>query len=213
MYPGISSDIKHFYQCSTTVGHINEYTERVRKGQVNCNLSSCLYCETTSDSFKHHEKRQRFFYTIAEQMIMKVAGLLPRWKCPGCGKIFTDYPDFAIPYKRYVLPVIMDYSSRYTENDQATYRRVIQSKAAGYPESESQLEYSTIHRWIGTLGSFTEILRKSQDLILQARPESSICRDLAGLSIPSKKYRSKERAGVLLSCSLTVKLLILDVTY
>ncbi len=200
MYTETSTDIKHFYQHPTTIDQINEYTKRVRTGQVRCNLPACPRCEETSNSFKRHEARQRHFYAIVEQMIRKVSGLLIRWKCPDCGKTFTDYPGFALPFKRYILSVVMEYSSQYTENDQTSYRKVIQSSSAGYPDSECQLEHSTIYRWMSTLGSFTQIIRKAQDLILQARPDSSICRDLGGLSIPSKKYRKEERSEVFLRC-------------
>ncbi len=200
MYIEASADSKHFYLHPTTIDQINEYTQRVRTGQVRCNLPPCPHCEKTSNFFTRHEARQRYFYAIVEQMVRKILGLLIRWKCPGCGKTFTDYPGFALPFKRYILSAIMKYSSQYTENDQTTYRKIIQNNPSGYPESECQLDHSTIHRWLGTLGSFTQTIRKAQDLILQSRPDSSICRDLAGLSIPSKKYHKKERAGVLLRC-------------
>jgi len=200
MYPKISVDIKHFYHHPTTIDQINEYTQKVRAGQVRCHLPPCPHCEVTSDFFKRHEARQRYFYAIVEQMVRKILGLLIRWKCPDCGKTFTDYPDFALPFKRYILSAVMEYSSQYTENDQTTYRKVIQSNSAGYPKSETQLDHSTIHRWISTLGSLIHIIGKAQDFILQARPDLSICRNLAALSIHSKKYRKKERAGVLLRC-------------
>jgi len=200
MYTDTSADSKHFYLHPTTIDQINEYTQKVRTGQIRCNLPPCPHCEMTSNSFTRHEARQRYFYTIVEQMVRKILGLLIRWKCPGCGKTFTDYPDFILPFKRYILSAMMEHSSQYTENDQTTYRKVIQSNPAGYPDSERQLEYSTIHRWISTLGTLPQIIRKAQDLILQTRPDSSICRDLADLSIHKKKYCTLKRAGILLRC-------------
>ncbi len=200
MYPQTGAKIKHFYHHSTAIDQINEYTEKVRKGQIRCNLPPCIHCEMASNHFKRHEARQRHFYAIVEHIVRKVIGLLIRWKCPGCNKTFTDYPGFALPFKRYILSVITEYSSQYTENDQATYREVIRSNPVGYPDSECQLEHSMIHRWVSTLGSYTQIIRKAQDYILQTRPDSSICRDLANLSIRPKKYHKKERAKVLLRC-------------
>lgn len=198
MYTGTTAKIKRFCELSTITDQINEYSQRVRAGQIECNLPPCSRCKQGSDSFKRHEARQRIFYTLIEQIITKIFGLLIRWECPVCGKTFTGYPGFILPYKRYVLPVIMAYGSQYTENEQSTYRNILQKNPAGYQKSEQQLDHSTIHRWISSLGSLTQILRKAQDLILQAKPESTICRDLAALSIPSKKYRKKQRAGVLL---------------
>ncbi len=198
MYTGTTAKIKRFYELSTITDQINKYSQRVRAGQIECSLPPCSRCKQGSDSFKRHEARQRIYYALIEQIITKIFGLLVRWRCPICGKTFTGYPGFILPYKRYVLPVIMEYSSQYTENEQSTYRGIIQKNPAGYQKSEQQLDHSTIHRWISSLGSLTQIMRKAQDLILQAKPESAICRDLAGLSIFSKKYRKKQRAGVLL---------------
>jgi hypothetical protein len=62
------------------------------------------------------------------------------------------------------------------------------------------MAHSTTHRWISTLGSFTEITRQAQNLVLQANPSSSICRDLAGLSLHPKKYRSHSRQQILFRC-------------
>ena len=41
-------------------------------------------------------------------LVYIVIGLLIRWKCPGFSKTFTQYPWFAVPYKRYTLPTIID---------------------------------------------------------------------------------------------------------
>jgi len=141
---------------------------------------------------------------IVEQFVQVVIGLLTCWKCPGCGKCFTGYPSFALPYKRYTLPTICAFSQRYVKNDSVTYRKLIQQNPIGSPQicndREWQLDHSSIHRWIGTLGQFDAITRKAQDLILQADPVSTVCRDLAGLTVACRKYTSEKRKTLLLAC-------------
>ena len=66
-------------------------------------LPSCRHCNTSSKDFKRHEARQRQFYVISENIVNVILGLLIRWKCSGCDITFTDYPEFAVPYKRYTV--------------------------------------------------------------------------------------------------------------
>jgi hypothetical protein len=187
-------------QFSATKEQIETYSEQVRKGQIKCNQLICRRCSTSSSAFSRHEARERQFYIISEDIVKIILGLLIRWKCSGCGKTLTDYPDFALPYKRYTVPTIERYSSLYTEDDQASYRKVIIKNSIGYPDSEKQLNHTTVHRWITSLGSYGSFIRTAQDLYLQAKPESNICRELAGLSIPPKKYFTKDRKGILQRC-------------
>lgn len=191
---------KNQNQISATIEQINNYTQMVVKGMIACILPPCHQCELDSQYFKRHDKRQRKFYAVADQIVHVICGLLIRFKCPSCNKTFTQYPDFAIPYKRYTRPTIEFFSRQYTENDQATYRKVRMQTILGYNDSEKQMEHSTIYRWISTIGKYEKIVARATDLILQAKPLSSICRDLANLSISRKKYRSNQRKQLLIGC-------------
>jgi transposase-like protein len=207
---------KHILQPLATVSQIENYTEKVRRGQNPCGLPPCSRCQVKSDDFSRHEKRRRKFFVSVEQIVQVVIGMLCRWKCPGCGKTFTDYPEFALPYKRYTLPTIMSFTHRYVNDEPMTYRKLVKEEALGYENSatgdinERQLAHSTIFRWITTLGSFPKIIRKGQDLINQANPASTICRDLAGLAVSIKKYLSIERKKLLRDCR---QILHLEVFY
>jgi hypothetical protein len=111
------------------------------------------------------------------------------------------YPPFAMPYKRYTIPIICAFSQRYVENDAMTYRNLIEETpllSSTCPEWE--LSHSTIHRWISTLGGLNTTMSKAQDFILQVEPASTICRDLAGLTVPARKYLSESRKSLLLAC-------------
>lgn len=194
---------KPFFINSATREQIEQHSEQVRRNQTRCHLPPCPRCKLTPDHFRLHDKRKRQFYSIVEQIIEVVIGLLARWKCPGCGKSFTQYPAFALPYKRYTLPTIDFFSQKYVAADEMSSRKLIGETPVGYePQkgkiTEHQLDHTTIHRWIGALGGFENIVRKAQDLILQADPASSVCRDLLNLTVSPRKYRSPQRKQRLL---------------
>ncbi len=198
--------IKQFNGFSSTKDQIQSYTEKVRKGQIKCNHPPCQRCKTSANAFNRHEARKRQFYVISEGVVEIILGLLIRWKCSGCGKTLTDYPDFAVPYKRYTAPTIKKYASLYTEVHQVSYREIIIKNSIGYPDSEQQLNHTTVHRWITSLGNYSKFIRTAQDLYLQTKPESSICRELAALSIPSKKYCTENRKSILQRCRQLLKI-------
>jgi len=201
---------KNQNKISATIEQIKEYTEQVIKGLIVCTLSACPRCELESQYFKRHEARQRIFYPILDQIVYTVTGLVIRWKCTGCSKSFTQYPDFALPYKRYTLPTIELFSQRYTEDDSMTYRKAKMKTLLGHKDSEKQMEHTTIYHWITTLGKCRKVAAKAIDLILQVKPLSTICRDLASLWISPKKYRSEQRKEILIECR---KLFRLEVLY
>lgn len=78
-----------------------------------------------------------------------------------------------------------------------TYRGLFLPDAVGYDETEQQLSHASVHRWVSTFGQMPGLLSRSQDLILQKNPDSTVCRDAAGLTIPARKYRSQERKSCL----------------
>jgi hypothetical protein len=59
---------------------------------------------------------------------------------------------------------------------------------------------TTIHRWITTLGGFTQTCRTALILLLQENPASSICRDLARLTVPPRKFKTDQRKKKLIGC-------------
>jgi hypothetical protein len=136
-------------------------------------------------------------------MLIKAAYCsLLRFRCPGCGKTFTHYPDFAIPHKHYTQPTITGFSASYVESDDMTYQQalMVDHSAPGYPQNDATLAPTTIHRWITTLGGFTQTCRTALVLLLQENPVSSICRDLAQIIIPLRKYKTKQRKKQLINC-------------
>jgi transposase-like protein len=187
-----------------TIEKIKSYNQKVRRNLVTCILPPCPRCGTSADQFKRHELRKRQFNVIVQQVIHIVIGLLIRWACTGCGKTFTQYPDFALPYKRYMLPDIIQYAERYLESENMSYGRLVKKWSAGYKrttaEGETQLWPSTIHRWLSTLGSLPNILARGQQLIRQKNPKASVTRYLSQLTVPRRKFKTDTRRLILVGC-------------
>jgi hypothetical protein len=136
-------------------------------------------------------------------MLIKAAFCsLIRFRCPGCGKTFTFYPDFAIPHKHYTCQSLMGFAAKYVESDDMTYQQavMVDNSAPGYPQTDSTLAPSTIHRWIKTLGRLTNTCQTALLLMLQENPLSSICRDLARIIIPQRKFKTNHRKKQLIGC-------------
>jgi transposase-like protein len=181
---------------TATLEDIKAHQEKVEKDKITPdNLPPCPRCSVESVFFKIHAYRERRFLIIIEMLINAAYCSLVRFRCPGCGKTFTYYPDFATPHKHYTRPTITGFSARYLDSDDMTYQQaaMVDDSVPGYPQSDGTLAPSTIHRWITTLGRFTQTCRTALILLLQENPASSICRDLARLTVPQRKYKTDQR--------------------
>ncbi len=56
---------------------------------------------------------------------------------------------------------------------------------------------STVHRWIGTLAGFVRTAKNALELISGKNPATSLCRDLAMLSVSPKKRLSLIRFSLI----------------
>ena len=192
---------------TATLEDIKAYQQKVEKDKITpYNLPPCPRCSVESEFFKIHAYRERRFLIIIEMLIKAAYCSLVRFRCPGCDKTFTNYPDFAIPHKHYTRPSITGFSARYVESENMTYQQVVMvdNSAVGYPESDSTdaptLAKTTIRRWITTLSNFTQTCRTAIILLLQENPVSNICRDLARLTVPQRKYKTNQRKKQLIGC-------------
>ena len=188
---------------TATLEDIKAYQQKVEKDKITAHhLPPCPRCSVDSSFFKIHAYRERRFLIIIEMLIKAAYCSLVRFSCPGCGKTFTFYPDFAIPHKHYTQPSITGFSVNYVESDDMTYQQavMVDNSIPGYPQNDATLAPSTIHRWITTLGRFTQTCRTALILLLQENPVSSICRDIARLVIPPRKYKTNQRKKQLFAC-------------
>ena len=188
---------------TATLEDIKAYQEKVEKDKITPhNLPPCPRCSVDSQFFKIHAYRERRFLIIIEMLIKAAYCSLVRFSCPGCGKTFTHYPNFAIPHKHYTQPTLTGFSARYLDSQTMTYQQavMVDNSVPGYRQNDATVASSTIHRWITTLGRLTQTCRTALILLLQENPVSSICRDLARLIIPQRKYKTNQRKKQLFAC-------------
>lgn len=181
---------------------IEEHTASVRACIIAPPQGCCPRCSEQVATFKRHDSRERFFRFIVEYYVHIIKSLLVRWKCPICGKTFTDYPSFALPHKRYILMDTERFSGDYVEDEEQTYRKVVypQDTEISYKEPDDKgvvrsLVPSTLWRWISSLGSMKETLGQALHLIRQKDPTSSIFREIFPVS--PHKYQSSQRKMIL----------------
>mgnify|MGYP001057993710 FL=1 len=110
---------------SATRAEIAKYRDDVSRNKVRCELPHCPVCSTSPDLFTRHQARPRKFYILCEKLVQTVICLVIRWRCPGCRKTYTQQPPFAFPRKRYTRESILDFSTRYVEDEAATYRTTV----------------------------------------------------------------------------------------
>jgi hypothetical protein len=188
---------------TATLEDIKAHQQRVEKNKITPdNLPPCPRCRVESAFFKIHAYRERRFLIIIEMLIKAAYCSLVRFGCPGCGKTFTHYPDFAIPHKHYTRQTIEGFSRAYVENDPQTYQDAVMTDD-GVPEravSGRSLAPSSIHRWIGTLA---ELIMANEDALkksLQEKPAAQPCSHSSPIQVPEKKYKTYHRRECLLRC-------------
>lgn len=189
---------------------IKAYKEAVLAGEVKCASAECPECELAPDEFKVHERRRRWFYVIVGAFVERLVSMLVRWECPLCGRTFTQYPPFALPYKRYVRQTVETLSEKYVCEESCTYEESVKvnSQGIGYLPAgrhggsqqlgvidERQLAPSSVWRWLSFLGGLKETLRRALRLIRAKAPSSEVFRKAA--AIAHYKYRSRERGDLL----------------
>lgn len=187
---------------SATIEEIKAYQSQVEKDKITSEgLPPCPDCLLEPLFFKIHSYRERRFLLIIEMLVKSVFCSLVRFRCTGCGKTFTQYPEFAMPYKRYTRKTIEHFSAAYVKDDQKTYETaaITDEGVPGYQSSRKVLAASTIYHWITTLtqlitssgqDAFTKIFHKAGSHFYN-RPD---------FAITKRKYRTAERKRCLLGC-------------
>jgi hypothetical protein len=185
-----------------------------KKG-IECAVAACPRCQDRPGKFWRHGARLRLFLVFAV-VVLEVKSYLPRWKCPSCRRTFTQYPPFALPFKRYPLPFIRERVSAYVTDEGCTYESGV-SDGPGIipvfhkdPKKARTLRRSTLWRWVSTLGGFPEMVRRALDLIKQKDPSSVLFRALGEHQFRGEKFRSQARKGVLQRCR---ELLLVEPVY
>lgn len=136
------------------IEQIEAHEKEVLSGIVPENLKICPFCNSTSEVIKRHEGRYRIFYIVKESYVNRRLRWLGRWKCTTCTKTFTYYPDYTLPYKRFVIENIVEFSSKYLSNDNTSYHSVVNYDGTQIlykgTESTAWREFSgtSVWRWL-----------------------------------------------------------------
>jgi hypothetical protein len=183
---------------------IKAYLEKVEKNEITPEaLAACARCAVEAYYFKLHGYRERRFLIIEDMQVQPQYAPLVRFRCPGCNKTVSFYPDFALPHKHYTRQSIMEFAERYVVSDASTYQQAVwieeEQSEPGYASGKS-LSPSTIHRWITSLSSLAHTARRALNLICQQAPATTACRVLAQLTVAGRKFRSRARKERLLAC-------------
>ena len=185
---------------------ITDYKQKTIKNLIRCSTRICPRCHQKPAFFKRHDVRQRQLRVIVGRFIESVLLLLIRMKCPRCGKTFTDYPPFALPYKRFVSWQILERALWYLQDDAMTYEQATRQHHTDIPNGRAppqqpmpvfypdvgkapSLAPSTVYRWITTLGSLKKTLQAATNLLLDK--DADIHRH--AVDIAARKFRSAER--------------------
>ncbi len=188
---------------TATLEEIKAHQQRVEKGEITPeNLPPCPRCSFESAFFKVHALRKRQFLVLVAMLIESAFCSLVRFKCPGCGKTITHYPDFAIAHKHYTRQTVMGFAANYVNCDDITYEQatIVDKKGTpGYQGRDATLAASTIHRWVTTAARFVKTCQVALDQLLQQNLVAC-CQDLGRQTIPKKKYRSNRRKQQLIAC-------------
>jgi len=175
-----------------------------RTKRFRARLDACPCCGGRPAEFKWRGVRKRLFLALANWVVERVWSYLPLWKCPLCQQSFTDYPPFALPFKRYALPFIQTRCASYVEDEARTYDEGV--KEGGEQISHEDMDKgaklwpSTLWRWVTTLGNFPAAVREALALIKQKAPSTGLFRALGEARINESKFRSVERKLVLHRC-------------
>lgn len=186
---------------------VKDYERQILEKNFVCPYPDCPKCKNAVDQFKLHEIKSRIFLILGGNEVEKRSSLISRWKCCICRKTFNYYPEFVCPYKRYVIPSIMDRCRLYLEDDKQSYRRAVTHNHAeflhdSHKGEQPALAHSTLHRWVTTFSGLIETTRNALESIKQKAPHTGIFRKIAALHIPGKKFRSPQRKKQLYMCCI-----------
>ncbi len=151
-------------------GKIKEHSEGLRKSRM-ASTNVCQRCQRKVERFQLHERRPRVFLVVVALVVKRVEGWLARWKCPLCGKTFTDYAGLAVPHKRYVAANIWERCGGYVGGEAGSYEKAAEKDGRSllYEGQEGEkgkaLAGSTVWRWVRFVGGLKETLRKGLKMI------------------------------------------------
>ncbi len=168
-------------------------------------------------SFAKHDCARRKFRlrvydaTLDEIVVEIVDSWRARFRCRHCLKVFTEYPPFALPHKRFVkqdvLAKAVEYlSAEKTPKCRATYREAVLERRVplSYAADQEghQVSHSSVWRWLSWLGSLKDIRERAMQLIFQKDPQADL--HWKPHPIAAHKVRSEARRKMLEQAAMTL---------
>lgn len=168
-------------------------------------------------SFAKHDCARRKFRlrvydpTLDETLVVIVESWRVRFRCRHCRKIFTEYPPFALPHKRFVKQDVLAKALKYlsaekTPKCRATYQEVVWEGRGplSYAEDQEGCQFrpSTVWRWLSWLGSLTDLREQATQLIFQKDPQANV--HWKPHPIAAHKVRSEARRKTLEQAAMTL---------
>jgi len=180
---------------------IKDFNQAVIELSFRCSCEACPRCKKKAPIFARHDVSPRQFRLREGDLIYILDSWRVRFRCQDCRSVFTEYPPFALPYKRFAKPVLVEHAKSYLEQDQS-YRQTVRGThtPVGYdgPKGQQQgqqLSRSTVWKWLAWLGRLKETLQRATSLVLERDPQANPARDVPPIS--AKKFCLSARHDVL----------------
>ena len=156
----------------------------------------CPACQEPGCLRKHEFRRRGFWFRMGNE-VKRVASFVLRVACTRCGKPSTVLPGFARPHGRYVLGDVVDASDRYLLDGTATYESAARhgGRPVFHDADGACLARSTVHRWVGFLGSLVALLGHATGVLRDADPAFSPAAEM--IPISPRRYRTEARRELL----------------
>ena len=158
------------------------------------NLNRCPCCQSEQVTFKQHDSRTRELRYCVTFWVNTFLLTLFRWKCSVCNATFTVYPEFLLPYKRFITPSMLLLCRDYLSTGKATYRQTVRpggSQFAYKNNNNQELSHVSLWNWFKGLSVFNQYAHKAVKLLFKAVPDNSIHREF--IPINPHKYQSESR--------------------
>ena len=198
-------------QHSSVVDAIQRHEDRVFHGAPYADR--CIRCEQNS-GFSCHERRKRTVRVIVDATVQVFHIVLARLRCLHCRRVFVDYPDFLLPYRRYASDCLLPLARQYLEQDETSYQQAVteNGRVIGYVTppnreriDERALHRSTLWRFVQFLGLQIAGLEMGMRLLDDQDPIHATHR-FTGAVAP-RKFRSERRQQTLRTARRLLKLI------
>ncbi len=165
----------------------------------------------TKHDCARREFRIRVFDPRLDEFVVEVIlSWRVRFRCSHCHAVFTEYPPFALPHKRFVkqdlLAKALNYLSGQPPDGPATYRESVREQRVppSYANDNNgrQLSHVTLWRWLSWLGSLTDLVQWGTQLVLQKDPQADLHRK--SCPVANHQARSAQRRQTLEQATMTL---------